>query len=637
MSRKRESIISYAAILLAVCSLSVFAFLFAYYKDNKYTVRQPQGKDGVLRLDDAALKANPVIFLISGWEYYGGRLLSPGDFALNAPRPDQYIYIGQYGGFEAGDPGASPHGSATYRLSIITPARPREYTLELPEIFSAYRAYINGDAVIQMGDPDPASYHPRTGNRSVTFQAGGRVEIIIAASDFSRLYSGMTYPPSFGEPESIANLISSRLVIRGAVCAVALTIALLSSLIGLLSRDGLTALYSLLCFFFIGYVSYPLIQTYGAGYQPFYVIENLSFCAMLLLTMWLTRGLLGFTDRWSRFFLAFGAICCAFAIALPIVVSLGNAGVLYGYSRLISLYQWIAAFYITFVTGRAVIKNNVRGLAALCGVLAFDCALVMDRLLPLYEPIRAGWFIEAASFALVIAIGASIGLEVAAKYRENAALTERAAGMERLSGMQQGYFTALRREMDETKAARHDLRHHFMVMDGLSRDRKYDELSAYIAQYSGGVHTNEPRIYSGNNVINIMIHHYNALCERNHILLDARCEIDDTFGVSDADLCGLLSNLLENAVEACLRIKTGRRVIRLGFTRVGDDMVIRVENTTDADVTPIGEGGAFQSSKSPGRIGYGLASVRAIVKRYDGAVTFSWDKEKRLFTSVVVL
>jgi len=334
--------------------------------------------------------------------------------------------------------------------------------------------------------------------------------------------------------------------------------------------------------------------------------------------------------------MVFGILCCSASLALPLIVSFGNTVVLYGYSRLISAYQWIAAAYITFMTARAFIRKAVPGLVLLCGTLVFDCALVMDRLFPLFEPIYTGWFIEIASFALVLTLGAVIGLEVAAKYRENAILSERASSMERLTEMQKGYFNVLRKEMDETKSIRHDLHHHFMVIESFLNNKQYDDLTAYITNYNGLIRTNdEPEIYTDNNVINILIHHYQMLSEQNRILFDARCELTEPIRISDADLCGILSNLLENAVEACLRIKTGRRIIHLGFLNMGDDLVIRVENTTDGSLKQSGK--TFLSSKGEERIGYGITSVIAVAKRNGGVASFTWNKEARLFAAVVVL
>ena len=191
-----------AAVLAAVCAFAVAAFLFLYQSDNKYTANGPRGENGVLVLDEQTLHEYPVVFLTEGWEYYGGRLLSPEDFDFGdssltsdaydpkdaAPTPDAYIFIGQYGGFDAGDRTASPHGSASYRLTIKLPEKTGHYLLELPEIFSAYRAYVNGALVQTMGDPDPAAYRHETANRTVEISApSGQVELLIAVSDFSHI------------------------------------------------------------------------------------------------------------------------------------------------------------------------------------------------------------------------------------------------------------------------------------------------------------------------------------------------------------------------------------------------------------------------------------------------------------------
>ena len=620
-------------LLTAVCVLAVLMFLLAYQYDNKYTVRQPQAVQGVLTLSNETLAAYPVLFLVSGWEYHGGELLSPEDFAK--PLPPEYIFLGQYGSFASAERGASPHGSATYRLNIIIPSEPREYLLELPEIFSAYRLYINGKEAMQMGDPDHATYRPETGNRTVTFEASERIEIILAVSDFSHLYSGLTYPPAFGDPEQVTSLLNTRLIIRAAVCALALGVALLSLLIGLVGRSGkLTLLYSLLCICFTGYVSYPLIHSFARGYWPFYVIESVSFCAMLLLIMYIQYSNSGQKDAWSRYFLGFALLSTVAAAVLPLGAFFHSAAVMQAYSWLISAYEIIAAGYLTFMAVRAIIKKTASGLAFLGGILVLNCALVMDRVLPLYEPIRTGWFIEMASFVLVLAIGAVIGQEIASKYRESAVLNERTSSMERLAEMQLGYVAVLKQEMEETRVARHDLRHHFAVMKGFLQGKQYEELAEYITEYHGPASKDAPTICTENDVINILLHHYATICEQNHISFEVRCTQTASLSISGADLCGVLSNLLENAVEACLRIEAEPRVIRLSIMDIGD-LAIRVENSTDSKLKKSDD--SFFSSKGEDRVGYGLASVRAIAKRYNGTTNFIWDSEEHLFISTVSL
>jgi len=633
-----------AVTAAVVCCLAVAVCFAAYRYDNKYTALGEQASNGVLTLSDQALDAYPAIFLVDGWEYYGGALLTPEDFALNPPIPSQYIFIGRYGGFEAGDPNAPPHGSASYRLKILVPDAVQTYTLELPEIYSAYRLYINGKLAAEMGNPDPGNYRPATGDRAISIQAGGNIDILLAVSDYSHFYSGVVYPPIFGEPQAVSVIMSARLAFRCVLCAVALTIGLLAALIGFLSRKSkLAILYCLLCVLFVGYACYPITRTFITSFQAQYVMENFSYNALLAVVILLTRDVCGQKNRLWIAFISFGSFMCLAAFAMVFLLPIGNLRIMMAYSALVSVYEWVTAFFITVTAALAVGKGVLRSRGLLYGFLIFDAALVMDRLLPLYEPIVTGWFIELASFALVIAVGAVIAREVAAGYRETAVITERANSMERLYQSQQGYFTVLRREIAETEKIRHDMRHHFTMIGGFVRNRQYEKLSEYLAEYGGAFRDGgERREYCPIDVINVLSGHYDVIAGQNDIYLDIRCDFSagegerDRMDMSDSDLCCLYSNLMENAVESCSRVKTGRRVIRVAIVRPdADSLTIRVWNSTDGNVRPGGSG--FLSSKGEGRTGYGLLSIRSIAEKYGGRASFSWDRRERMFESSVTV
>ena len=110
-----------ALIALATC-------FFQYRYDNKYHFPGIQGEQGIL---DLRSDRQPLSVLTYGWEIYPQKLIAPGEF--NGQKP-HFIYLGQYGGFEAGDKNGNPHGCATYRLTILLPPEVNEYALELPEI-----------------------------------------------------------------------------------------------------------------------------------------------------------------------------------------------------------------------------------------------------------------------------------------------------------------------------------------------------------------------------------------------------------------------------------------------------------------------------------------------------------------------
>ena len=630
MNKKRKKLYSFIPPA-AMFVLAVFACLFLYQFDNKYTAANPKGENGLLTLSEQSINENPIIFLVEGWEYYSGRLLAPADFQ-RPQTPDAYIFIGQYGGFDGMS--AKPHGSASYRLTIQIPPHPDTYLLELPEIFSAYRAYVNGTLVQAMGQPEPEQYTPKTGNRTVRIQAEGRIEILIAVSDFSHLYSGLVYPPAFGQPEAVNSLLSARLIFRSIFLAFALAIGVIALLVGIAGRTNrLSLLFSLLCLFFVGYTSYPVIKTLTSAFYPFYTIENVSFCAMLVTVFLLQKSVYGKMRKRDWLFIVIGALMCLFSLLLPFLLTGGSLQIIAAYSYSVTAYQWITAAYLTVSAVRTA-TGRTRSKTLLYGILIFDVALIMDRLLPFHEPIVTGWFPEFASFALVLCVGTVIAKEVKEKYKDSTILEERANSMERLAEIQQTNFELLRERIEETKTARHDLRHHFVMIEGFLQARDFENLEAYVQKFQDSIRPVQPISYSKNPIINVLIHHYAMLAEKENIRLTLKLEITGEIKVSEVDLCSLLSNLLENGLEACKRQKTGERFITLSMGQKPSMLSIRMENSTQANLTQ--HGGMFLSSKGQNRKGYGLDSIHSIAKRHAGDTEFKYDKSGT-FTSTVLL
>ncbi len=636
LSGDQISVILKAAIVLA---LTAAVFLLVYQYDNKYTTEGPKAKNGLLILNKATLTETPVVFLVDGWEYYANRLLTPDDFSETPPTPDQYLFIGSFGGFEKWNDG-NPHGSGSYRLTIRLPEQPADYTLELPEIFSAYRLYINGKPAVQMGEPSPESYYPETGNRSVTIKTGNNLEILFSVSDFSHLYSGMVYPPAFGASEAVMSLLSARLILRSLICAAVLTIGLLSVMVGLLSKkNSLALLFGLLCFCFVGYASYPLTRTLFTGFQPQYAIENVSFCAMLFVVMLLSKQICGLKSKCSQTVFFFGIVMCVAALMVNLLVDNGSLTMILWYSTLISAYEWITAGFTTACVFSALRKNTSRTAPLLYGILVFLCALVMDRLFPLYEPIVTGWFIELASFTLILFIGASTVQEVALQFRKNAVLNERANSMERLYQNQRSHLETLKQEMEKTKSMRHDMRHHLTMMEGYLKRRQFEKLSSYLTGYRLDAEYGELPNYCPIDVINVLTHHYHTIAKQNGVKLAVRCEIralePEKVDMLESDLCSIYSNLLENAMESCVRIPSEQRRIRVAIVRTSAEfLTIRVWNTAET-VRQIK--GQFFSLKKSGRIGYGLLSVKAIAEKYNGTAEFHWNVDEKEFESWVTL
>jgi hypothetical protein len=643
-SDKNKRLIGLAALLLAVALIAAALFYACYRYDNKYTAPGPQSMGGILMLDNEALARNPILYLVRDWEIYRDRLLAPADFMENAPPPDELVFIGQYGGFEGSTedfPERSPHGSATYRLNIFLPPETRSYMLELPEIYSAYKLYINGAHMAQMGETEKEHYRPQTGNRSVTVQAAGRIEILIAVSDYSYIYSGMVYPPAFGDPEAVAGLLNNRLALRAAVNAAALCIGLLYLCLWLLTRKehGISVgnpsplYYAALCACFVMYTCYPVIKTVLPVGMGWYTVENVAYCLMPLLVALIQRPLTALPAKWLRPFVILAVFACCWAIVVPLVMG-ENLTLMMAYSWLIEIGAWAFALYLTAGAVYGVIRGAAHSEVMLAGITVFDAALIMDKLFPMFEPMRLGWFNEIAGGILVLVTGYVMAMGVARQFRLRQALENQAERVSKMLEVQRAQYPVLLEKEKEVVAARHDLHHHISMIRQL-----YSESGDKLAEYLNTLDDRqiEPEwqaAYCKHPIVNTLLGMYDGLARGQETDFHVRAVLPETLPINDADLCVILSNLLENALEAVKRLPPVERSVSVSIGCEFQLLGVFIDNPFTGELSA--KNGRFLSSKQLGREGIGLASVNAICKSYGGGVRFHTD-ENGVFHSEVTL
>lgn len=246
-------------MLLMVALSSVF-FLLLYHFDNKYTKDDPQAINGALYISETDWTDMPIRYLRDGWRYYADRLLTPE--ALRQQGNDyQYLSIGEDVNFAMGDDCRSPHGSASYALTLYLPETEHTYAIELPEIYSAYWFYVNDKPKLQMGEPDSQSYRDQTQCRIITFEASGKTTLLLAVSDRSWVYSGLVYPPAFGEPLHVNTSRGLRIGICLIVVTATLMMAAFSLYLALRTRRRNNIwLFALLCLTASVFLSYSIVH-----------------------------------------------------------------------------------------------------------------------------------------------------------------------------------------------------------------------------------------------------------------------------------------------------------------------------------------------------------------------------------------
>ncbi len=427
MSPSRRGALASAALLLALALMGGL-FALAYRFDNKYTSPLATGSvQGAQPLDAAALQAGELAVLTGGWELYDG-LYTPQELAAGQGGTPEQTYIGQYPDFSRRQAERSPYGAATYRLILTGAQSLPALSLQVQEVFSASRIWVDGVLLWQQGRPEREGYRPGLQNALLTFSPGARTEIVVEAANYSHYYSGLYYPPLLGTPEAVSSALAGQLLFYGAISLGAVTLALFSLAVWAVDRQERHFLaFGSFCILFGLHAAYPLLHWLGGlgGRWP-YVLEDAAFfgaafCLCTLVSQ-LSHLEKSRVQRWlaeplTLFFALFSAVCNAFILPRA-------PGFLPLYGALIDLCRLGVGSCLIITSFQGVRKQRPSGwlvyLGCCCyGVSLWQSAVQANR----FEPIRGGWPVEYGGLGLVVLLAAAMVRENVRIARQNRALT----------------------------------------------------------------------------------------------------------------------------------------------------------------------------------------------------------------------
>lgn len=196
--------------------------------------------------------------------------------------------------------------------------------------------------------------------------------------------------------------------------------------------------------------------------------------------------------------------------------------------------------------------------------------------------------------------------------------------------IQQEYYDRMIAQMDEVRRIRHDLRHHKAALAALIQQGDTDALMAYADVISPD---EEIVPVTGNLSADSVLLYYQDAAKALGVRMETNLSLGRKTPLTDPDLCVILGNLLENAVEAQRYLPKEDRFIRITAKGDPSNLVLAVDNRFDGVLTE--KNGEYLSRKSGEGHGIGLASVRSVCEKYGGVLQLETDND--LFMAGVVI
>ena len=181
-------------------------------------------------------------------------------------------------------------------------------------------------------------------------------------------------------------------------------------------------------------------------------------------------------------------------------------------------------------------------------------------------------------------------------------------------------YTAVNRAYQVNAKLFHDFHNHIGVLRQFLTHEKYKEAVRYLDELQTPVRDLTAAVWTGDETADYLINSKAAAAEADGIRFQAQVEFPRRTNIRSVDLCAILGNLLDNAIEAARQVPDpAGRTVTLTIRRIHQMLVIKVENSFAA--SPVRENGELKTTKTGGGLhGWGLKSTQAAAEKYDGMV-----------------
>ena len=202
--------------------------------------------------------------------------------------------------------------------------------------------------------------------------------------------------------------------------------------------------------------------------------------------------------------------------------------------------------------------------------------------------------------------------------------------------MQYRYNKSIEESIEEMRYLRHDISKHITSIAWYVRNEEYDKLNEYISDISLPLEKSSEIIMVGNAEVSALLSVKLKEAEKNDIVVNIKSNIKEEIVIKPADLSILLGNIMDNAIEACLKVHEMQSIIDLTIQTKSGYLLIDCINSFDSK-NLIKEGLNLLTNKRNRKDhGLGLKIIKRIVETYEGYMDYSIEEDKFVFNVTIL-
>lgn len=168
---------------------------------------------------------------------------------------------------------------------------------------------------------------------------------------------------------------------------------------------------------------------------------------------------------------------------------------------------------------------------------------------------------------------------------------------------------------------RHDYRNHIQNMKN-RLDGDQGELEQYLDELADDLTQTDTSIQTGNVMADAVLNSKLSVAEQKSIQLNVKAHIPKGIEMTDVEMCSVLGNLLDNAIEACEKLPCDKCFLRVYIDKFKGQFYLSVQNSSPSIQR---DKGIFRTTKA-GTHGFGLFRIDRIAKKYGGYVNRQYEE-----------
>lgn len=195
-------------------------------------------------------------------------------------------------------------------------------------------------------------------------------------------------------------------------------------------------------------------------------------------------------------------------------------------------------------------------------------------------------------------------------------------------------YTEVENIYKEMRGWKHDYHNHIQVMKAYLDLNKYDDMKKYLDELDMDLRDIDKVIKTGNLMVDAILNSKLSLGVSRDININAKATVPKDIKVADIDLCIIIGNLMDNAMENALKLEQKHeRFIRVYIREMKGQLYISITNSYGGEVKKSGL--EYLTTKFGENHGFGLKRVDSIVNKYDGFL--NRQIEEGVFATEIIL